>query len=258
LAILAYRKALALDPEHQGALFSLAVQYKDLGRLQEARVGFERARELDPRNGKVLWQLADLLMRERKPREAEAVIRDALARKVDEHRFLLKLGESYIEDRRYPEAEKVLLDALAKKPDLDTAHFNLGLVYEEQQQPDRAIAAYEAELRHNARAYRAAFNLAKLLQRVGKKREAVERFRMAVELEPAFATGQLYLAKALLDVGDLAGAEAWAKKGLLGQPDRQMAPLGHYVLADVYNRQGRLAEAEREVARARRLQQRAS
>ena len=29
-----------------------------------------------------------------------------------------------------------------------------------------------------------------------------------------------------------------------------MAPLGHFVLADVYNRQGRLAEAEREVRRA--------
>jgi hypothetical protein len=33
-----------------------------------------------------------------------------------------------------------------------------------------------------------------------------------------------------------------------------MAPLGHYVLADVLNRQGREAEARREVAAAERLQ----
>ena len=34
----------------------------------------------------------------------------------------------------------------------------------------------------------------------------------------------------------------------------QVAPLGHYVLADVYTRQGKRAEAEDEVAKARRIQ----
>jgi tetratricopeptide (TPR) repeat protein len=202
----------------------------------------------------VLWHLADLLLRLQQPAEADAVMRDALARKVDEHRFLLKLGEAHIEGKRWDEAEKALLEALAKKPDLDTAHFNLGLVYEEKQQVARAIEAYEAELGHNQKAHRAAFNLAKLLQRAGRKREAVERFSLAVELEPAFGTGQLYLAKAMLDVGDLAGAERWARKGLAARPDARMAPLGHFVLADVYNRQGRTADAEREAARARKLQ----
>jgi arylsulfatase A-like enzyme/Tfp pilus assembly protein PilF len=253
-AVEAYRKALALDDEHQGALFSLALAYKDLGRLPEARAGFERARSLDPRNGRVLWQLADVLMRLEQPGAAEQVIQQALAQKVEEHRFLLKLGESHIEAGRWDAAEKALLDALEKKPDLDTAHFNLGLVYEERRQVERAIAAYEAELRHNDKAYRAAFNLAKLLQQAGRTREAVERFRTAVELQPDFGTGQLYLAKAMLDVGDLAGAEAWARKGLAAKPDARMAPLGHFVLADVYNRQGRTADAEREAARARKLQ----
>ncbi len=44
-AIAAYRDALARDSEHQNALFSLALAYKDEGRLDEARVGFERARD---------------------------------------------------------------------------------------------------------------------------------------------------------------------------------------------------------------------
>ena len=61
-AIAAYKRALALDDEHQGALFSLAagLQGRRAGSTRRAS-GFERARELDPRNGKVLWQLADLL-----------------------------------------------------------------------------------------------------------------------------------------------------------------------------------------------------
>jgi len=254
----AYRQALARDPEHQGALFSLAVAYKEEGRIEEARLGFERARQLDPKNGKVLWQLADVLQRQGQPEKAEAVIKDALARRVDEHRFLLKLGEGYVESRRFDEAERVLLQALEKKPGLDTARFNLGLVYEEKGEIQKAIAAYEGELQQNAKAYRAAFNLAKLLQRAGRGREAADRFRQAVDAQPDFATGQLYLAKALLDVGDLAGAETWARKGLEAKPEARYAPLGHFVLADVYNRQGRTADAAREAARGRRLQKSAT
>jgi len=237
-------------PHENRALWELLTA----GRLEEARLGFERARELDPRNGKVLWQLADLWMRMGDQAKAEAVVKDALARKVDEHRFLLKLGESYIEAGRHEDAERALRRALELKPDLDTAHFNLGLVYEENGDTAKAIASYEAELAQNAKAYRAAFNLAKLLQKTGHNQEAVAHFRRVAELAPEFATGHLYLAKALLDGGDLTGAERWARKGLASHPDRQIAPLGHYVLADVYNRQGRSADAAREVAAARRLQ----
>jgi arylsulfatase A-like enzyme/Tfp pilus assembly protein PilF len=252
-AIAAYRRALDQDDEHEGALFSLALAYKDEGRFEEARVGFERARVLDPKNGKVLWQLADLLLRQGHPEKAEVVVKDALARKVDEHRFLLKLGESQIEAKQYDEAEKSLRAALEKKPDLDTARFNLGLVYEGKGQTERAIAAYEGELAQNPKAFRAAFNLAKLLQKAGRREEATAYFRKTVDLQPDFGTGQLFLAKALLDGGDLAGAERWARSGLANKPEPGVAPLGHYVLADVYNRQGRPAEADREVRAAKRL-----
>lgn len=253
-AIAAYKQALARDPEHQGALFSLAVAYKDEGRLDDALAGFERARSLDPRNGKVLWQLTDLWQKKGDHTKAEAVAKEALARKVDEHRFLLKMAEGYIETKRFDEAEKTLLQAIEKKPDLETAHFDLGLVYEEKGDVAKAIAAYETELQHNDKGFRSCFNLAKLLDKAGRKQEALTHYRRVAELAPDFGTGFLYLAKALLDAGDLAGAEESAKKGLANKPEAKIAPLGHYVLADVYNRQGRSKDAEREVAAARRLE----
>ncbi len=242
-AISAYKRALALDPEHQETIFRLALAYKDQGRLDDARTGFARARALDPRNGRVLFQLADIEMRERRFDRAEAILKDALAREVERERFLLKLGECYLDQKRPDEAEKAFREAVARRPTLETAHFNLGLLYEERGQPEQAIAAYEKELAAHAQAYRAAFNLAKLLQKAGRPREALERFRQVATLAPDFAIGRLYLAKVLLDTGDLAGAEREAKAGLAGSPDPSMAPLGHYVLADVYNRQGRAAEA---------------
>jgi choline-sulfatase len=252
-AIAAYRDALARDNEHQNALFSLALAYKDEGRLDEARVGFERARALDPRNGRVVWQLADLWMRKGDFRQAEAILTDALALKVDEHRLLLKLGESRIEARLFDEAERALRAALEKKPGLALAQFDLGLAYEGKGQIEKAIEAYQAELSTNPKAYRAAFNAAKLLQKIGRGREAIAHYRKAIEIDPSFGTGQLYLAKALLDAGDLGGAEQWARSGLTNKPEPRMAPLGHYVLADVYERQGRTADARREVEAANRL-----
>jgi len=137
------------------------------------------------------------------------------------------------------------LDAIQGRPRL--AHFDLGLAYQGQGRFDKAIESYEKELATNPKAYRAAFNAAKLLQKTGRNPEAVAHFRKAVEIDPSFGTGQLYLAKALYDTGDLKGAEEWARKGLTNNPEPRMAPLGHYVLADVYERQGRPADARREV-----------
>ena len=245
-AIAAYRQALALDPEHQATIFRLALAYKQQGRLADARTGFERARSLDPRNGRVLWQLADVEMRERRFEEAEAVLEDALERGVERERFLLKLGECHLEQKHLGAAEKALAEAIALRPTLETAHFNLGLVHEERGESEKAMAAYEAELAGNDRAHRAAFNLGRLLQKAGRTDEALERFRRVAELAPEFAIGRLYLAKALLDRGDLPGSEREARAGLALQPEASLAPLGHYVLADVYNRQGRVAEARTE------------
>ncbi len=255
-AIAAYRAALARDDEHQNALFSLAIAYKDERRFDEALVGFERARALDPRNGKVLWQLADLWMRQGDPARAEAVVRDALERQVDEPRFLLKLGEICIEEKRFDEAEQAIGRALEKKPGLVLAHYDLGLVHEGRGEIEKAIDAYRTELTGNTTAYRAAFNAAKLMQKTGRTKEAITYFRKVVEIEPAFGTGHLYLAQALFETGDLDGAERWARSGLENHPEPRLTPLGHYVLADVYEQRGRMAEAKREIAAAERLKTR--
>ena len=71
---------------------------------------------------------------------------------------------------------------------------------------------------------------------------------------PEFGTGYLYLAKALLDAGDLTGAERAATRGLALKPDAAMVPLGHYVLADVYARQGRPADSANQAAAGRRAE----
>jgi hypothetical protein len=45
-----------------------------------------------------------------------------------------------------------------------------------------------------------------------------------------------------------------AKRGIELGPEPSMAPLGHFILADVYNRMGRPQDAERELSEAKRLE----
>ena len=80
----------------------------------------------------------------------------------------------------------------------------------------------------------------------------IDALEQAIDGNPRFAEGHLFLAKAYLDEGrDLPGAIELARKGLELKPRADMVPFGHFVLADLYNRVGRAADAAREVALGR-------
>lgn len=253
-AVVAYQKALALDPEHLMSTYNLALAYRAAGKMDEAIVGFERTQQLDPRSGRAHFQLGDIYMQRGQPAKALEVLGQGLTLEVDRPPFLVKLAEAHLELKQYDQAEKALKDAIALRADVPRGQYNLALVYEQRGNGAAARAAYEAEAATNPANYGAQFNLGKLLLQEGRLSEATERFRAAVDARPQFAEGYLYLAKALLDAGNLQGASQAATEGLSKSPDRSIAPLGHYVLADVYSRMGRENDAAREVARARALE----
>ena len=248
-AIAAYRRALAIDPEHRERPSAWRWRIRIAGRADEARAGIRARLALDPRNGKALFQLADVAMRRGDFSQAEGSLTRALALEVDRPPFLVKLGECCIEMKRWNDAERALRAALAERGDIERAHYDLALVLEARGDTPGAIAEYEAELARGA-SHSASFNLGRLLARTGRPGDAAQRFRESIGANPSFAPAHLYLSKALLDAGDLEAAEAAARRGLELKPAADVAPLGHYVLADVYSRLGRSRDAAREVARA--------
>src|SRR5262249_52826674 len=114
----------------------------------------------------------------------------------------------------------------------------------------------EMELHGNS--YKAAFNLGRVYERVGDRRGQIESFKKAIEMNPSFAEGHLFLAKAYLDgEQNLDEAGALARKSIELAPRWECAPLGPCVIADGLSRQGRRAEADQEAARGRALERRA-
>jgi arylsulfatase A-like enzyme/Tfp pilus assembly protein PilF len=253
-AIATVRRALGEDPSIVEGYTMLGEYLRKSNRDDEAIAAFERALGLDPHGTKSAWQLAELLMGRGQFGRAESVLERAVADALDPPAFLTKIAECQIELRRYDEAERRLREALQEKPDQAGAHYDLGLIYEARGDGSRAIAEYESELQRNPTMAGAHVNIGRLLGAAGRREEAMRHFESAVQANPRFGSGYVYLAKARLDAGDFTGAEAAAKQGISLDLDPRIAPLGHYVLADVYNRLGRPQEAAREAAAGRQLE----
>jgi tetratricopeptide (TPR) repeat protein len=165
------------------------------------------------------------------------------------------MGECHLALKQLDQADREVRRALQMNPELPTAQFNLALIREERGDLPGAIEAYTKELDNAPRSFMAHFNLAKLYGRAGQPARMVEHFQKAVELNDQFAIGYLYLAKAYLEGGDVDAALTFANKGVALKAEPSMAPFGHFLLVDIYNRLGRSQDAARELAVARRLQQ---
>lgn len=125
--------------------------------------------------------------------------------------------------------------------------------------PLRAATEYRQEVDVSPWDYRARFNLALLVGQAGDHREQLALLESIPKLAPNFYDVYFYLAKALLDAGDsgrFQDAIAAAQHGLNMAPASASAPLGHYVLADIYRLQGKQADSQREVALGRELERR--
>jgi arylsulfatase A-like enzyme/Tfp pilus assembly protein PilF len=253
-ALAAYQDALARDPEYKSALFGLATTYQELGRTADAEVGFRRILELDARDNRAYYMLAKIHVDRSDFEGALGLLMQAVDIGSERAPLHNLMAECYIGMKRYEEAEKEIAKALEMNDELPTAYFNLALIHEEKGEVAAAIQAYEKELEISPKDFRSHFNVAKLYAKAGNAPKTKEHFEKAIETNDKFAIGHLYLAKFYLDSGELDKARELALKGLELKPEASMAPLGHFILADVYNRLGRFGDAERELQAARKLE----
>lgn len=119
-------------------------------------------------------------------------------------------------------------------------HFNLAQLQESRENWPEAEKEYLKELEISPKNYKAHFNLGRIYISQRRFPEGVQHLQASVDDSPDFAIGYLFLAQALLENGEnLDHAIEMANKGLSLNPDPEYKPLGHLVLADIYNRMGR-------------------
>src|SRR5262249_15063413 len=186
-------------------------------------------------------------------RKAAAAVPDAAPR--------MRVAETLIKMGRLSEADRVLSDAVAADPHISGAHYLIAQIAERQHDLARAEHEYRLEMTLSSWDYRAPFNLAQLLEARGDRAGQIALLQSIPRIAPQFAEAYFYLAKALLDLGDRARfpeAIDAAQRGLHLARNSPAAPLGHYVLGDIFNLQGRSADAQRQVRLGRELEARAN
>ena len=151
-------------------------------------------------------------------------------------------------------AERLIRRGLELEPEVRTGRFNLARILEAKGEAPAAEALYREEVATYPDNGKARFNLAQLYRRRGDRAGYIAQLEAAVNDAPDFGPPYFFLAREHLAVGRLDSAVEIATRGLEKAGGSDVAPLGHYVLADVYNRQGRAADARREVRRAQELE----
>jgi arylsulfatase A-like enzyme/Tfp pilus assembly protein PilF len=254
-ALRQYQRALQINPDYDLAIVNLAGAYRALGNHDAAIIGYERYLQKDPKNAWVRYQLGELYVDLDQLDKAEDSFRRSLADDTRVASARNALGVIAFKRGDLSRAEQEIQAALTQNPEVKLAHYNLALIAEQRGDLQKAAREYQVEIDQQPNAYKAAFNLGRLYEQMGNAGAQEAAFRKSIELNPYFAEGYFYLAKLYLDQGrNFDEAIDLAKHGIGIGSRSPYAPLGHYVLADLYSRKGRAADAQREAEKGRALE----
>lgn len=250
-----FKKTLSLKPDYDLAVFNLAQAYRRMGDDEAALAGFEHYLTLDPKDPYVLYQMGEIWLDRGDLAKAEELFRRSLAIDPKVASAQNALGVLALRRGDPATAERLIREALAAKPDLRLAHFNLALLAEERGDIRTAEREYYEELKAHPDNFKAAFNMSRLYEQVGDREGQIAALKQSITSNPQFGEGYIFLAKAYLDGNtNFDEAARHALKGLQYAAKSEYAPLAHYVLADIYNRQGRPREAAQHAAQGRALE----
>jgi tetratricopeptide (TPR) repeat protein len=247
-----YRKTLELRPDHDYAMIGLADVLVAEGKVDDAIAGYEHFLKQDPANAQILYRLAQVQLDAGRDAEASENFTKTLAAEPKTARAEVGLGVVALRQGRPGDARARLQSALAIDGEARWARYNLALVDEAEGNVEAAVAGYRAEIATYPDAYKAQFNLGRLLGKAGDLDGAIAAFDRCVATQPDWPIGRFYLAQGLLKRGDVQRAKDEALAGLALDDKSPYAALGHFVLADVYNRAGdaRLARIELQKGKA--------
>ena len=164
------------------------------------------------------------------------------------------LGENYFVLRQMPQAEREFREALKLQPNLPEVHLELGMVYSGASEWDKAEQEFRAQSKLQPGNAEAAYRLGSTLLQQGKAHQARQELERANRLLPEMPETLYSLGKAASLEGDSESAEnAWTKLVSM-EKTSPLAAQAHFGLAALYRKQGKSAEAEREMQEFQKLQ----
>lgn len=229
---------------------ALGIAQLQAGNLAEAITNLQAALSRQPGNPDLLYYLS---------RASGLFSKQAadtlLAQYPDSPRSHQTMAENYYVLRQMPQAETDYKEALRLQPNLPEVHMELGEVYASSGQWEKAEQEFRAQAKMQPGNAEAAYRLGNALLEQGKAKEARPELQRADRLLPEMPETLYALGKAAALEGDAAAAEKSFTRLLEIEKGTPLAAQTHFALAGLYRKQGKTAEAEREMQEFQKLQQ---
>jgi predicted O-linked N-acetylglucosamine transferase (SPINDLY family) len=238
-----YRQILAREPNHDQALFYLALIAQDTQHMEASVPLLRRAIEINGGNAAYHHQLGYALHRLRRLEEAAACYRKTIALNPNLAQAHHNLGNTLLqteESRHLEESLAASRRAIQLDPEIADTYNNLALGLARKGELDEAIAMWRKAVQlkpdfpmfHN--------NLGNALRTQGNSPQAVAAFRAAIALAPDYAEAWCNLGNALKGVRELDEAIAAYRQAIALRPGMCEA---HSNLGNILREQGQLDEA---------------
>jgi tetratricopeptide (TPR) repeat protein/predicted Ser/Thr protein kinase len=185
LALAAFKRALAIDPNDAEAHQAIARQYERLGRLEDAEAAYQKAMSLDPENTAVIDSYANFLFRQSRFEDATRQWQRVIRLAPDNAPAFVNLGSSLSESGKIPEAITMYQRAVELSPSY-MAYSNLGTAYSRASRYPEAVAAYRKALDLDDQDWTVWGNLGYVYSWMkGMDQKAAEAFARAIQLAEA-------------------------------------------------------------------------
>jgi tetratricopeptide (TPR) repeat protein len=185
VAIANLEKSLQNNPDDQKVLSDLD-QIKKLAQEFEQMplVAFEKAVSLDPQNPVLLTELGKLKKDQNDLAAAQSLFEKAIAQRADYIFPYLQLSLIYEAEGKTKEATALLERIVQQAPTWVEARFHLGRLYYNDKNYDSAIQQFQQALRYYPDHSNSMYSLAKVYEKRGEDQKALQLLERVLELNP--------------------------------------------------------------------------
>ena len=182
-AIIAYQKALVINPKLIAVYLKLAQVLVKAEELQQAVLTYQEGIEHNPQSHQLHFNLGICLTEQNNWQQATDCFRQALQLKPDYWEALHNLGGALAQQKLWSEALDIYRQAINLKPDNPWSYNDLGLVLLRSDKPDEAIAVLRKAIALKGDLAEAYCNLGDALTQVGQWKKAIAAYQAAQKIQ---------------------------------------------------------------------------
>jgi Flp pilus assembly protein TadD len=209
-----YQQVLESEPGNADALHLLGVVMLQSGRAERAVALLEHATRARPRNPAIHSNLGQAYLALQRTADAHGAFRRAARLDPRNPQFAVDAAVCLVMQGRAREAEQQLRRAAQRHPEFAMAWYNLGNVLREQGRAEEAADAYRRVIRLDPAFADAYSGLGSILHARDLFDDAEQAYRQHLALKPHSPEGCFNLASLLNDLGRPAEAVAVCRRGI--------------------------------------------